>query len=250
MKFDQDNLTVSTIVRAFHEAAGAGKSAQSAAIQPSGFMRIRRAIEVSAFLQRILSAMIADTPEIEVDGIRIYRPADIQIRMTGFRQWSMTPAFPVSVSVMGTQVSVDVSNVQLTTDPELGFPAIMITTASALKPDIMLILEGRQEDEESQEDAPEPEEVATLIARYKVPQKYQLQVMNAVKYAWGPKQLAPARMKAITGTVTQDSADGMAKEIVNDLMDHQVVSGGLFFWMQLGYWLIRIISALIKARRS
>lgn len=212
----------------------------------TGMFVVRRKIEVNAKVEDVLSAILTGSGPIEIDGIKIGRPKSIQITMTEFKRWEFTPAFPVSVAVMGIDVSADIGSIELIQDGANG-PALLVTTASSVKPDLLIGFTIKVDKPEVTGSAPDASEVDREFERYKVPAKHRAKIHEAVGAAWGPKQIAPIRMSAVQGDV---SADEVAKSIVQDLIDQQVVSCGLFFWMQLGYWMIKIISALIQARRG
>jgi hypothetical protein len=219
-------------------------------VKAVGMFRIRRSITVTEFMRDILAAVLSDLPQIAVAGLIVHRPGSISIQMTGFRDWKMTPPMPISVTALGTNISFDVSEVQLVEDEETGHPALLVTTASGLKPDLMMVFDvSADEPVEPRQDAPSHEELSTLFIRHQVPKKYCMVIENVVGVAWGAQQLAPKRMNAFRGTMTQESAEDTAELIVQDLIDQQVVRAGLFFWIQLGYWLVKIIAALIQARR-
>jgi hypothetical protein len=215
----------------------------------SGAFKVRRSVTVSQFVRNIIAAVLADSPQIEVNGIIIHRPQSISIQVAGFREWTMTPDMPISVSALGTQISFDVSSVKLVTDDETGCPALLIATASRLKPDVIIVFDIGHE-EVTNDESPSASELQTQFMIHDVPEKHQARIADAVACAWGPKQIAPVRMSASQGPLTVDGAERLAKLIVQDLVDQKVVSAGFFFWMQLGYWMVKIIAALIQARRG
>jgi hypothetical protein len=231
---------MSTVSSAFGQAMTA---------EVSGMFRVRREVTVSQFVRNVIAAVLSDSPQIEINGIIIHRPQSIAIQMTGFREWTMTPDMPISVSALGTHVSFDVSSVKLVTDEETGCPALLVTTASRLKPDVMLLFDVGHE-EVTNDDSPSSSELYTQFMIHDVPEKHQSRIADAVACAWGPKQIAPVRMSASQGPLTIDGAERLARLIVQDLIDQKVVSAGFFFWMQLGYWMVRIIAALIQSRRG
>jgi hypothetical protein len=229
------------------EVASAFGQAMTAEV--TGMFRVRREVTVSQFVRNIIAAVLSDSPQIEVNQIIIHRPQSIAIQMTGFREWTMTPDMPVSVSALGTHVSFDVSSVKLVTDQETGCPALLITTASRLKPDVMLLFDVGHE-EVTKDESPSSSELSSQFMIHDVPEKYRGKIADAVACAWGPKQIAPIRMSASQGPLTIDGAERLATLIVQDLVDQRIVSVGFFFWLQLGYWMVKIITALIQARRG
>lgn len=215
----------------------------------TGMFTVRRKMEVSAKVEDILAAILTGSGPIVIDGIKIGRPKSIQITMTEFKRWEFSPAFPVSVSVMGIDVSVDVGSIELIQDGQNG-PALLVTTASSVKPDLLIGFTLKVDRPEILERVPDESEVATEFERHKVPAKHRAKIRDAVGAAWGPKQIAPIRMAAVQGRMDLEGAEKLARVIVQELVDQKVVSAGLFFWMQLGYWMVKIIAALIQARRG
>lgn len=215
----------------------------------SGMFTVRRKIEVSAKVEEILAAILMGSGQIVIDGIKIGRPKSIQVTMTEFKRWVFSPAFPVSVSVMGIDVSTDIGSIELIQDGQNG-PALLVTTASSVKPDLLIGFTLKVDRPEILERVPDESEVATEFERHKVPAKHRAKIREAVGAAWGPKQIAPIRMAAVQGSMNLEGAEKLARVIVQELVDQKVVSAGLFFWMQLGYWMIKIIAALIQARRG
>ena len=195
-------------------------------VKAVGMFRIRRSITVSEFTREILAAVLSDQPQIVIAGLIIHRPGSIAIQMNGFRDWRMTPPMPISVTALGTNISFDVSEVQLVEDEETGQPALLVTTASRLKPDVMLLFDVGHE-EVTKDESPSSSELSSQFMIHDVPEKYRGKIADAVACAWGPKQIAPIRMSASQGPLTIDGAERLAKLIVQDLVDQRIVSAGL-----------------------
>ena len=214
----------------------------------SGMFQVHREIQVSAKIESLLASILTGTGPVEFDGVKIGRPASIQITMTGFKRWEFSPAFPVSVTLLGgIDVAVNLASIELVNE---NGPALLVTTESKLKPDLLISFTVKADAPEVPAGVPSDTEVDGQFEKHKVPSKHREKIRQAVGYAWGPKQIAPIRMQAVQGNLDADEADKLARVIVQELVDQQVISAGLFFWMQLGYWLIKIISALIQARRA
>jgi hypothetical protein len=161
----------------------------------------------------------------------------------------MTPALPISVKMLGTKVAFDVASIELVRDEDTGGPGVLVTTSSSIKPNVFIVFDVGQPPQpaDSKSDVPLDDEVKRLFKHYGLPAQHREDAIVAVREAWGPRRIAVRRMIA-----SQGNADSkvVAKQIVQDLVNERVVSMGLFFWFRLGYWLVKIISALIEARRS
>ena len=236
---------------ALREAGGIEGTVPSASFvgaSPVGMFRVRRKVSVKEVVRDILEAVLSDDPVIGLNGIRLKRPKQIQILMTEMRKWEFTPDFPVDAAVVGISVDVSVRSIELVRDDESGFPALLITTASSVKPDVMLIceLESPVEDTEAVD---KQRAAQQLFDKHAVPQKYRGEIQKAVGAAWGRKiaQTCIASEIPIRGqAISIGEAESVATMIVQDLVHQQVVGAGLFFWMYLGYWLVKIITALIQ----
>lgn len=212
----------------------------------AGMFTVRRKVEVKATVADLLASIMSGVGPVEFEGIKIGRPEVIQITMRGFKRWEFSPNFPVSVSVMGADISVDISSMELIQD---NGPALLVTTASNLKPDLLIgFTLAVNKPEVPVGNVPDKAEIDQVCSRLNVPVRYRQDAIKSVAYAWGPNQIAQTRMMAVQGPMDEDGVDRLAKVIVQELVDQRVVSAGLFFWMQLGYWLVKIISALIQAR--
>jgi len=232
---------------ALREAAATDRVVPSGVF--GGMFRVTRRVTVSEFASRILTAVMANAGDVEVDGIIVHRPGSIQITMAGFRSWKMTPALPISVKMLGTKVAFDVASIELVRDEDTGGPGVLVTTSSSIKPNVFIVFDVGQPPQpaDSKSDVPLDDEVKRLFKHYGLPAQHREDAIVAVREAWGPRRIAVRRMIA-----SQGNADSkvVAKQIVQDLVNERVVSMGLFFWFRLGYWLVKIISALIEARRS
>lgn len=231
---------------ALKEAAASERVASSQVF--GGLFRVTRRVTISEFVRRILAAVLADTGDIEIDGIIIHRPGVIQITMTGFRSWKMTPAMPISVKMLGTDVAFDISSVELIRDEDTGGPGVLVTTSSSIKPNVLIVFGVAQPDPAvPSSGVPSADEIQKLLKKHGVPSQHKQVAETAVKEAFGPRRIAVSRMAA-----SQGNADSkmIAKQIVQDLVEQRVVSMGFLFWFRLGYWLVKIIAALIEARRG
>jgi len=170
------------------------------------------------------------------------------------RRWEFTPNFPVDATLLGMDVSVDISSVELVRDDETGHPAILLTTASSLKPDVLLVCDVGADPGPEEQTIPEVRRttVERFIRQIAVPPKYREDVQRSVGVAYtsgiAQRAMASGGIPA-TGPVKMADSDRVAKQIVVALKEDGVVQGGILFWFQLGYWLIRIISLLIRSER-
>ena len=244
------------IIEALREAGATERSVPASSYkgaEPVGMFRVRRNVTIGEMLRKIMDAVLGTDKVIDVDGIRVRRPREIAIRMIEMRRWEFTPNFPVDATLLGMDVSVDLSSVELVRDDETGHPAILLTTASSMKPDVMLVCDVGEKPSEDQT-IPEVRRKAVerLIQQMDVPQKYQLDVHRSVGVAYtsgiAQRAMASSGIPA-TGPVKMEDSDRVAKQIVVALKEDGVVQGGILFWFQLGYWLVRIISLLIRSER-
>ena len=238
------------------EAGGAVDSASSASfagVTPVGMFRVRRKATISATVREVLDAVLTDEPVIGLNGIKLHRPKQIQILMSDLRKWEFTPDFPVDAGVLGVQIDVSIRSIEIVRDEETKHPALLITTASSMKPDVMIVCDVDEVVDPSDTAAARvSRNTARFIDMHNVPQKHRATITEAVGVAWG-RGIAQRCMAAElpeVGAVGIDEAEAVAEMIVKDLVHQKVVGAGLFFWMQLGYWLVRIIAALIQADRA
>lgn len=236
------------LVSGMSDAAGIEGSVLSASAV--GLFRIRRKVSIKAAVRDILESVLSDDSIIGVNGIRLHRPKRIQILMTDMRKWEFTPAFPVDAAVIGISVDVSVKSIELIRDEESGFPAVLITTASSVKPDVMLICELESAEPEVVSDVESKRlEARLLFDKHQVPAKHRQSIETAVTAAWSrniAQSCIASEIPKQGCVVGIDQAEDVATMIVQDLIHKQVVTAGLFFWVQLGYWLVKIIAALIQ----
>jgi hypothetical protein len=231
------------------EAGGIDKAVSSASVvQPVGMFRVRRKTTVSEVVRDVMNSILSSEPKIGLNGITVHRPKQIQILMTDLRKWEFTPDFPVDAALLGLSVDVSLKSIELIRDEESGHPAILITTASSVKPDVMIVCE--LEEVQATPDEHLKKRVSSLAVEHAVPKRYLPEVERVVGVAWGRgiAQKCMTQAFPIRGqSVSLDEAEAVARMIVKDLVKEQVVGAGLFFWMQLGYWLVKIIAALIQS---
>lgn len=236
---------------AFREAGCVEKS-----VSPVGLFIVRRTMSVSDVVKSAMTAVLTDNPVIESNGIKIHRPHAISILMTDMRKWDFTPAFPVSAQLLGMDVSVDVKSIELVKDSESGNPAVLFTTTSSLRPDVMLICETGNSKPDTKPDSADNVRLAEterLLALRAVPQKYHAAVRQSIVTAWatGTAQSCIVRgLQVGSDGITIEESEAVAEMIVNDMIAKKQIAGvGWFFWFQLGYWLIRIIAELIRGNK-
>lgn len=231
----------------------------SAAVGPVGLFRVRKQITVSALVSNLLAAVQGDGGSISIAGtdIVVHRPEVITVKITKLRKFEFSPDFPVDVDVMRLGVSVDIRSIEIVTDEESGHPAVLVTTASSLKPDLMIVCDIETEKPSGPDESElcRDEVVSALFNQHLVPAKHQAAIRNAVRVAFGPRAIAQRTIVACgngPGSPAFDAsmADGLAKSIVVSLVQEKVVSTGLLFWFQLGYWLVRIIAELLKMQHT
>ncbi len=239
------------------EAGGAVNSASSASfvgVSPVGMFRVRRKATISATVREILDAVLSDDPVIGLNGIKLHRPKQIQILMSDLRKWEFTPDFPIDAGLLGVQIDVSVRSIELVRDDETWHPAILITTASSMKPDVMIVCDVDEViDNADTAVAKVARDTSRLIERHKVPEKHKAAITEAVGVAWGrgiAQRCMSSELPDGGHAIGIEEAESVATMIVRDLVHQKVVGAGLFFWMQLGYWLVKIIAALIQSDRS
>jgi len=235
---------------------------QGSEIRPVGMFRVRKQVTVSQLVRNILSAVQGDADSIQVDGtdITVHRPKQIAVTITGLRKYEFQPDFPVDVSLMGISVSVNIRSVEIVTDEETGQPAVLVTTAGALKPDLMIVcdLDARKPEtpERADDDEASLRDVVTMLCnQHLVPEKYRDRVIGAIGVAYGPRRIAHRVLVAqgagpIEGGVSGAEAETVARSIVEGLVQERVVNCGMLFWFQLGYWLVKIITELLRYQNS
>lgn len=243
------------IAAAFFEAAETERPPVSSGPGPVGMFRIRKPITVSALVRNLLAAVQGDGSVINVVGtdIVVHRPEVITVKITGLRKYEFTPDFPVDVAVMRLGVSVNIRSIEIVTDDETGHPAVLVTTASSLKPDLIIVcdLEQTPVNPDNRVFKPGSNEVLMICNQQLVPRKHQEAILDAVDVAYGPKAIALRHVVACSNGPGRtgfdvDTADQLARAIVEDLIKEKVVSAGFLFWWQLGYWMVRIFAELLK----
>jgi hypothetical protein len=212
-----------------------------------GMFRVRRTLEVSDKVQQIVEAVLRGDKDIRLDGIRIVVPTT--------RKHVFEPALPVFVAALGTEIDVSIKSVELVRDQQTDQPALLITTASSLKPDLVVVLSVLPEKEQN----PAPitdwldDSTDRLLLSEQVPSKHHKEVRKAARYAWHNGITATTVRKRLPKTgrfSNRNEIEAVAKEIVQQLADQHVVSMGLFFWMRLGYWLLKIVMLLIESEQQ
>lgn len=216
-------------------------------MQVVGLFRVRKTLAVSQTVQDIVTAVLRGDKDIRINGIRIVVPVS--------RRHEFTPALPVFVAVLGTELNVSVSSVELTKDPESEQPALLITTESSLKPDVLLVLSVLPEQEHDTEPVAPSFPVSSITERLlierKVPARHHHGIRIGTSHAWSEGIVAAkAAQLPKTGMLDTQQLERVARAVVEQLVEDKVVSAGLFFWLNLGYYLIKIIAALIDAQHS
>ncbi len=138
-------------------------------------------------------------------------------------------------------VSVDIRSIEIVTDEETGHPAVLVTTASSLKPDLMIICEMEPAEPESTDRTyrPTTDEVSMVCNQQLVPHKHIGKIQEAVSAAYGPKAIVQRNAVACSNGPGQlgfdvETADQLARAIVEDLVREKVVSTGLLSGSSLG----------------
>lgn len=231
-------------------------------VRAVGMFRVRKPITVSAVVRNLLAAIQGPDRSIQVAGtdITIHRPETITLTISGLRKFEFSPDFPVDVSVMRMNVSVNIRSIEIVTDEETGQPGVLVTTAGKLKPDLMIVCDlGSGEPNgprPADNDEPGLQETAEMLCnQHLVPEKYRDSVLQAVRVAYGPRRIAQRVIVACgagPGDVafTGERAETVAKAIVRDLQRERVVGTGILFWYQLGYWLVKILVELLRYQNS
>lgn len=206
-----------------------------------GMFRVRRTVEISPKMQQIVAAVLSGQNDIRLDGIRIVVPT--------VKKYTFENPLPVFVTVAGIELDVSVRSVELVVED--GQPAILVTTESSLKPDLVVVLSVIEEQT--------PEERfrvddATDRALYdlEVPKQYHETAKKAMRHAWqyGIAQDVMGSWLPKTGAAaSQKDLELAAKEIVLQLGQAQVVQMGFLFWFRLGYWLVKIVMMLMEANQ-
>jgi hypothetical protein len=209
-----------------------------------GMFRVRRTVEISEKLQQVVQAILDGQNDIRLDGIRIVVPTT--------RRHVFEPALPVFVTMMGTELNVSVASLELIEDS--GQPAILVTTESSLKPDLVLVLSVLPN--VAPEDREQKLRIADMTDRLlldlQVPKQHHEQTREATRHAWvhGIAQDVAGTMLPKTGRfASPPQLKAAAREIVQQLADQQVIQMGWFFWARLGYWLVKIVMALLEEQQ-
>jgi hypothetical protein len=206
-----------------------------------GMFRVRRTVEISPKMQQIVAAVLSGQNDIRIDGIRIVVPT--------VRKYTFESPLPVYVTVAGIELDVSVRSVELVVED--GQPAILVTTDSSLKPDLVVVLSVL---EEHTPDDRFPVDDATDRALFdlEVPKQYHETAKKAMRHAW-QYGIAQGVMGSMIPKAPKLSnppeLEPAAKEIVRMLVQVQVVQMGWFFWARLGYWLVKILIMLMQANQ-
>jgi len=191
----------------------------------TALFRIRRTVEISPKLQEIVAAVLQGDRELRVDGIRIVIPTT--------RRYDFSPALPVFVSALGTEINVSVASLELVEDEATGQPAVLVTTESSLRPDLVVVLSCLPEPAP----APSLEEFRVddltdkLLYGLSVPSKHHEQIKKATRHAWttGVARKTIGDMLPRTGEfAAPENVEKTAEQIVKYLAEHQVVQMGMF----------------------
>ncbi len=206
-----------------------------------GMFRVRRTVEISPKMQQIVAALLSGQNDIRLDGIRIVFPT--------VKRYTFENPLPVYVTVAGIELDVSVRSVELVVED--GQPAILVTTESSLKPDLVVVLSVLEEqtpDERFRVD----DATDRALFDLEVPKQYHETAKKAMRHAWqhGIAQGVMGSMLPKTGgAASQKDLALAAKEIVLQLGQAQVVHMGFLFWFRLGYWLVKIVMMLMEANQ-
>jgi len=208
-----------------------------------GLFRVRRELDVSPQVQKIAESVLDGDKDIRIGGIRIVIPVS--------RQYVFATPLPVFVAAVGTEFNVSISKLELIRDEQTSQPAILVTTASSIKPDLVVVLAVLPENKPDTEPSGFDISLITtkLLQTNRVPAQHTAAIIKATQHAWrtGMATQTASRMLPKTGKkASQHQLEAAAREIVKQLVDQQVVTMGLFFWMRLGYWLLTIIMLLLE----
>jgi len=171
------------------------------------------------------------------------------------RRYDFSPALPVFVAALGTEINVSVASLELVEDEATGQPAVLVTTESSLRPDLVVVLSCLPEPAP----APSLEEFRVddltdkLLYGLSVPSKHHEQIKKATRHAWttGVARKTIGDMLPRTGEfAAPENVEKTAEQIVKYLAEHQVVQMGMFFWFRVGYWLVKVLVALIELQRN
>lgn len=206
-----------------------------------GMFRVRRTVEISPKMQQIVAAVLSGQNDIRLDGIRVVVPT--------VRKYTFENPLPVYVTVAGIELDVSVHSVELVVED--GQPAVLVTTESSLKPDLVVVLSVL---EEPNPDDRFPVDDATDRALFdlEVPKQYHETAKKAMRHAWqyGIAQGVMSSMLPKDAVVlSQREIEAAAKQLVRVLGDAQVVQMGFLFWFRLGYWLVKIVMMLMEANQ-
>lgn len=206
-----------------------------------GMFRVRRTVEISQKMQQIVAAVLSGQNEIRIDGIRIVVPT--------VRKHTFETPLPVYVTVAGIELDVSVRSVELVVED--GQPAVLVTTDSSLKPDLVVVL-SVLEQQDTENRFPVDDATDRALFDLEVPRQYHETAKKAMRHAWqyGIAQGVMSSMLPKTGGVpSKKQMEPAAKEIVRILGEAQVVQMGWFFWARLGYWLVKIVMMLMEANQ-
>lgn len=206
-----------------------------------GMFRVRRTVEISPKLQQIVAAVLSGQNDIRLDGIRIVVPT--------VRKHTFETPLPVYVTVAGIELDVSVRSVELVVED--GQPAVLVTTDSSLKPDLVVVLSVLEEPN-PEERFPVDDATDRALFDLEVPKQYHETAKKAMRHAWqhGIAQGIMASMIPKAPKLSnQPELEPAAKEIVRLLVQAQVVQMGWFFWARLGYWLVKILIMLMQANQ-
>jgi hypothetical protein len=207
----------------------------------TGMFKIRRTVAVSSELQEIVLSVLRGDKEIRLHGIRIVVPTT--------RRHVFDPPLPVYVEALGTELNVSVASVELVEQDEQ--PALLITTESVLKPNLLVVLAVLPDEPKPDEQFPVDDVTDRALFDLEVPKQHHTTAKRAMRHAWrhGIAQGVMSTLPKWAGVSDRRDVEVAAKAIVQQLVEQKVVSAGFLFWMRLGYWLVKIVMALLEAQQ-
>ena len=206
-----------------------------------GMFRVRRTVEISPKLQQVVAAVLSGQNDIRLDGIRIVVPT--------VKKYTFENPLPVFVTVAGIELDVSVRSVELVVED--GQPAVLVTTDSSLKPDLVVVLSVLEE-QTPEERFRVDDATDRALFDLEVPKQYHETAKKAMRHAWHygiAQDVMGSWLPKTGGVASPKQMELAAKEIVLQLGQAQVVRMGWFFWARLGYWLVKIVMMLMEANQ-
>jgi len=211
-----------------------------------GLITITRRATLQAEVNRILTQIAENRPEIDLGGAILKVPRATVVQASNLSQWAFNPPLLVQVSVHGWNLNAEILNVNLVIHD--GRPAVEFITDSTLQPNIRFVFDDRKED-------PTDEEIVVTFNRLRlsaiqsagVPASKSQQVDSLLEKVQAGAAFHAASCKAF-GTPKRERRAACKREaqlVYNAAQSTGVIGSGFIFWFTVGRYLLAAIEWLI-----